>query len=214
MRAYLLNVFAVILMGLTAHVAVCLAGTQDSGPVLALRLVDNAETPVEVLDDAMAHVERIFQAAGIRMIRTGHGQTDPLESGPGVKRLELTLVLVGKEVSNVMCPEKTVTGLALANNGQGNRRAYVFGARVIAEAERATKKVRFLNRPKAWGLILGHVIAHEAGHLMLPHGSHTSSGIMRGRLEIRDIEDAVRGEVGFSRDHVNRIRAVLMGAAG
>ena len=44
------------------------------------------------------------------------------------------------------------------------------------------------------GLILGHVIAHEIGHLLLPYDSHATSGLMQGGW---DQEQARRAEMGW-----------------
>jgi hypothetical protein len=183
-------------------------------PVLALRVVDQAGTPLEILEDAMAHVGRIFQSAGIRTAWVGPSVQKPASYREArIKTLELTVVLVSEDVARAMCPQETVTGLALSNNGRGARRAYVFAGRVINEAERSLNQVQFLNRPKAWGLILGHVVAHEIGHLMLPHDSHVSSGIMRGRFEVRNVEEAVRGQYLFSQMQATVIRTALMSEA-
>jgi uncharacterized protein YqgC (DUF456 family) len=43
------------------------------------------------------------------------------------------------------------------------------------------------------GLILGHVIAHEIGHLLLPYNSHAQTGLMRGG---RDTQQAMRAATG------------------
>jgi hypothetical protein len=47
-------------------------------------------------------------------------------------------------------------------------------------------------------LILGFLIAHEIGHLILGPGAHTSSGIMQARWDPADLNRAIRGQIGFT----------------
>lgn len=44
--------------------------------------------------------------------------------------------------------------------------------------------MRFLHeRPLALPMVLGRIVAHEVGHLLLPDGSHSKTGIMRERMD-------------------------------
>ncbi len=56
--------------------------------------------------------------------------------------------------------------------------------------------------------ILGHVIAHEMGHLFLPHDSHTLRGVMRGRLDHAQWEGTANG-LAFTRDQAELIRSTV-----
>ena len=64
-----------------------------------------------------------------------------------------------------------VAGKALRGTG----RAYVYYQLVKSAAERHTHHV---------GTVLGMVIAHELGHLLLPPNSHAFAGIMRADLDL------------------------------
>ena len=107
-------------------------------------------------------------------------------------------------------PKKSVAGVALSNNGQGTRLAYVVVDRVLAQADAARRRIQGLALLLAQPLILGHVMAHEIGHLMLPHNNHTKSGLMKGQMEANDIEDARDGQLLFSADESEAIRTALM----
>ena len=56
--------------------------------------------------------------------------------------------------------------------------------------------------------VLGHVIAHEVGHLLLRQG-HTARGLMREEWFTRDLELARTGRLGFTPEQGARIRAQL-----
>jgi len=52
-------------------------------------------------------------------------------------------------------------------------------------------------------LILGCLLAHEIGHLLLGPGAHASSGIMQAKLQAADVTRAIRGQLVFTRAEVN-----------
>ena len=54
-------------------------------------------------------------------------------------------------------------------------RAYILTPRVAAVAARHRRD---------FDRLLGRVIAHEVGHLLLPPHSHSASGIMREKLDL------------------------------
>jgi len=62
-------------------------------------------------------------------------------------------------------------------------------------------------------VILGTVIAHEIGHLLLGTNSHSSKGIMRGQWEGSDLREAGEGKLGFTSEQARRLRAGLMDRA-
>lgn len=55
-------------------------------------------------------------------------------------------------------------------------------------------------------IILGSLIAHEIGHLLLRQNQHTASGIMRARWEIREIQLAVQGGLLFTPEQSGMLR--------
>jgi hypothetical protein len=57
--------------------------------------------------------------------------------------------------------------------------------------------------------LLGVVMAHEIGHLLLPPGSHVEYGLMRGRWDYRDIRDLNRLDLDFSAAQAEQIRGAL-----
>jgi hypothetical protein len=54
--------------------------------------------------------------------------------------------------------------------------------------------------------MLGHVIAHEIGHLLLNVQTHSASGIMRGRWDLWDVQNAIYGHFLFTRQQAETIR--------
>ena len=55
-------------------------------------------------------------------------------------------------------------------------------------------------------MILGCLMAHEIGHLLLGEGQHTASGIMQASWDILQVQNALRGTLGFSYQQARRMR--------
>jgi hypothetical protein len=52
-------------------------------------------------------------------------------------------------------------------------------------------------------------MAHEIGHLLLPSGSHSSRGLMRGDWNLEDLRQVDRRRLKFSAREGELIRDVL-----
>jgi hypothetical protein len=55
-------------------------------------------------------------------------------------------------------------------------------------------------------LVLGHAMAHEIGHLLLPAGAHSSWGIMQWKLSEKEWQRAAKGSLIFTREQAEQIR--------
>jgi hypothetical protein len=95
------------------------------------------------------------------------------------------------------------------------------GDRVHAEAmgystgDFATVSVEFAARIEESGMaqlheILGHIIAHEIGHLLLPGGKHSVSGIMRAKWGFTEWRLLRQGEFNFAPEQTRLMRAELL----
>ena len=71
-----------------------------------------------------------------------------------------------------------------------------YGPAAIISTERANRLARAHNG--ALYLVLGHVMAHELGHILLGEYPHSLSGIMRAQWSIRDWADMSRGWLLFT----------------
>jgi hypothetical protein len=63
------------------------------------------------------------------------------------------------------------------------------------------------------GLVLGDVIAHELGHLLLGSNAHSSSGIMAAELDREKIKAAGMGRLGFSPEQAARMHSTIFRAS-
>lgn len=181
-------------------------------PALSIKLISEGELSERTLIEAKQHVQRIFSDAGIEIEwSAGHG-------------LPVTVILLSRSAEKKVDPGcKMETGFALSD-GRGARRAYVFADRVSQLAWRRMRlatynafvsveeRTAMLHRKASEGLILGHVIAHEIGHLLLPHGAHSAAGIMSPQIDNGDFRKALDGNLVFSAEQSGLMRTAI-GAA-
>lgn len=57
--------------------------------------------------------------------------------------------------------------------------------------------------------LLGHVAAHEIGHLLLGANSHSSAGIMHARWTVEELASARVGSLVFLERETRRMKAKL-----
>jgi hypothetical protein len=63
------------------------------------------------------------------------------------------------------------------------------------------------------GELLGYVVIHELGHLLLGKGSHSSVGLMRAKWEVGELRQAARGNLSFTKSEMERMQARYWSAA-
>jgi hypothetical protein len=157
----------------------------ESGPAtLTLVVCDYAGVPADALSRAKAETARIYREIGI--------ETMWAECGTSVGSATLVNIL-----SRLM-----FEGLNAAENVLGRAASGTPMVRVLyPNVERVARN---WNKGKDLGTILGHVIAHEVGHTLLPVSSHSKSGIMRADL---DLQLAAQGRLLFTAGQGDLIRS-------
>jgi len=161
------------LIGLITLVLMCPpAAAEDSTQTLVLRVFNYAQVPVFDLQAAEEEATRIYHAAGISLVWVNPG-APPNESHRDA--LHLTVVLLNGVMAQRKIFEDQLGADILGRADQVTRRAYLFSHRISAvAAERSVDVVR----------VLGRVLAHEIGHMVLPEPGHAERGIMREKLDL------------------------------
>ena len=193
-----------VLLGWIAGLA--LMGRSASGqrldiPSVSIRIDDYAAVPSRHLARAQDDVTQLFAAIGVETVWVGaHGVSSVAsQTLPAVSRrpADLTIIVLGPEMVEKLAPPEDVVGAAPCTTTERGRVAYVFypRLRMIATGSRE-------NDPDLMGL----VIAHELGHLLLPYGSHSDEGVMRGRWEVRELQRLDVRQLGFTPFQAQQIR--------
>jgi hypothetical protein len=114
---------------------------------------------------------RIYAASGVRTIWT-EGTVDPRAALDGMRHVAVVILgAARRDPSSIEDLDPSVLGKA----ARGAGRVYIHHPRVVFTAQRGARDV---------GTLLGMVIAHEVGHLLLPNNSHSAGGIMRADLSL------------------------------
>ncbi len=172
--------------------------------VLRLQVSAYVRLPEGALARAQQQVDRIFRRAGVVPVWVDAqvcGDNPALSScRPWIRLYILPRSFVVWDTS--------VMGLADNKAGLGPR-AYVFYDRLRCLVERHTRKQE---RRSTIAAVLGHVIAHELGHLLLPTANdHSRVGVMQARWTSNVLQRARSGSLGFTGEQARLIRTELDG---
>jgi len=162
----LVMVFGVVVTALTTPPACA-----EPFPTLRVLIVNDARVRPDILARAKVETARIYAEAGVditwvdpEQVRLGFDLRAVVKSGTQVSRLGRTT---------------DVTGVAMTTPDVPGGTAFAFYDKVQHFA---------LQKGFSTEQILGLVMAHELGHLLLGPGSHSADGLMRKEWEGRDLD--------------------------
>jgi hypothetical protein len=160
------------IVAFTAQSRVFAHQSDDRDRVSVLVRVDNvANVPVDVLRLSEARASAVFGEIAVQL----EWIDGPTANHDGVTA-QYTVVIMARGAAEGKATQEGLTDAVVGEAALLAHRAYIFYDRIAA--------LRVVH-PRDLGSILGDVIAHELGHLMLPANSHSASGIMRAGLELR-----------------------------
>ncbi len=176
---------------------------------ITVRIYDYAHVSRGILMAAEAEATEILRKAGIETVwaecsvREERSQIDPAcqrEFGP----TDLHLIMLARAMAKRLDFRDAELGRAPAPTeiapGSYGRVFYVFYDRVNRLVE---------GRDISEAQILGHAIAHEIGHVLLPVLGHTSTGVMRARWSGKDLQSVARGNLHFAPEEAQQLRAAV-----
>jgi hypothetical protein len=145
-------------------------------PTISIGLDDYAEVPVGQLIRAKLDVARAYRDAGVEIAWRETRHLSP-RAPPAMTpwRPSLTIIILNPDMVTRLGPPPSALGATPTTLNEPGRIAYVFYSRF------PSSNVGDDNE------ILSFVIAHEIGHLLLPVGSHSNTGIMRGQWLVREL---------------------------
>ena len=169
------------------------AGEERSGRA-AVRIYNYAEVDPEVLRRAEAETARVFRQAGVELQWIEFDMSGAADKAPVVP-------------SDV--PVYNLRLLSKSMAGRLPRPARKFGIALQIDAFLFVHRIRDLARDSGFPLplVLGHIMAHELGHLLLGENSHSTAGIMSETLRQGEFERAAMGGLLFANDEARRMRS-------
>ncbi len=151
------------------------------------RIVRSDRSPAE------AEVTRIYARAGVRTIwATGEDQA-------GAPGLHVRVQLLSRDMAMQKIRTERLADTVFGRAAREARRAYIFTHRIASLALRHSDDFKRL---------LGRVVAHEVGHLVLPIDSHADRGIMQANIGMDPKSDS-----DFTTEQGVAIRSMLLAAS-
>jgi hypothetical protein len=165
-------------------------------PVLAevrvpILLFDYAGVSPSALGGAKATASRILGEAGIHAEFVDCDPVNGCQNPPGA----LQVRIITKEMAKLAAASKTCLGYSLVANGSG----FVASAFYHRAQESERENIAGL------GSILGAILAHEIGHLLLGDNKHARDGIMRPVWDRETLRSIARGRLLFTEAQAGRI---------
>ena len=172
---------------------------------LQVRLYDYARLSPAMIEWATEDAKEVLSEAGIPTrwldcsMSLSDEELDPacrVPSGPTVVVLK---ILPREMAERFTVPEGSFGFAVLSDKANG------FGSQAVVFYHRVNELAADMDSYRS--VALGHILAHEIGHLLLGSGSHSNQGIMKATWQNGDLEKAIRGKFRFTPKQAKRMRA-------
>jgi hypothetical protein len=180
--------------------------TTGEPPTLTIRLFNYAEAPAVLLDAAAEIGGQIFSRAGIDTVwvicakSPDQPRHPSCDESPGKSVVYVNIL--NREMSAKLGTDPDAFGLAFTSDIEFGQFATVFYHRVDE-----------LERRWARDAVMGHILAHEIGHLLLGFGGHARHGIMSPRWTKAKLMEAEHGSLNFDKSRARRMRQQVLARA-
>jgi hypothetical protein len=171
-------------------------------PYFTVAVCDQVTLSSQILASARQQSIDIFRKAGVDVTWIDLDVGSKCAVPAGIRNC-FVMVILPKAPKDAASPE----AMGHAPNRTGwIPRAYVFYNWVQIMVDIVERK-HFAEEGR--GILLGHAIAHELGHLLLPERPHSLRGIMSTEWHYSHWEDAVAGRLLFNDAEAKAIRGEL-----
>jgi hypothetical protein len=171
---------------------------------LTVSVFNDAGVAPSVLADARIRADLILRRAGIALSWLDCGTPGNWLPNSGCTTLSYPQHLSVRLVSKRGASAQDTFGQSFQDaHGEGNYAVIYFG---VLASSKSAEVIRS-------GDLLGFVIAHELGHLLLGLDSHSPTGLMCPLWQSVEIHQAARGNLFFTEQQQERIRSRFLTAA-
>jgi hypothetical protein len=187
-------------LGLLTLASPASASEGRTAPQVTIYLYDDAGLSEQVLAQAEEEATRIFRRAAIDTLWVGCKLLKPAPHGdPKCQAAKAPFHLVLRIVP-WSSKREHVFGIAfLSAEGQG-----IYSDVFYESAEKLHKQWH-----ASLSRVLGHVMAHEIGHLLLGTNAHSSMGIMRPNWQIQELRSLQMGRLLFTSEQARSMGTKL-----
>ena len=179
---------------------------------VSISLFNDAYVPSEVLDAAEARTTRILRHAGIAItwINCSASNTAVAPAEPDSQVSVCSSISYPRHLSVRIVPlpraaSEDTFGQSFQDQSGNGCYSDIYFSRVLLSNARS-----LLSRAE----ILGYVMAHEVGHLLLGLNSHSQTGVMRAHWQPDDLRRAAKGDLLFTAEQAVLMRSHLVATEG
>jgi hypothetical protein len=170
------------------------AGENADPSTIHVLLHDDAGVPAETVERARQEVSGVFRRSKISF------EWISVDACAG----SCFIIRIVSKPIGAKSRNPNVVGIAPGTRELRGKLAFVFYDRIrVYSAELGLEASQ----------MLGHVMAHELGHLLLPYGAHSVAGIMRPSWDRSQVTHAAAGILAFTADQAVLIRERLQASA-
>jgi hypothetical protein len=174
----------------------------DNRPLVTIRLRNQADLPLGAIRVAIKIAEKVLHGAGVHAVQWNLSTaTEKVSCGDSLFEANYCINVLSNEIEVTVPIASNGLGFVLNHPHDGvGRTAWVLYPRVKAFSRR-----NWLDPNR----LLGYVLAHELGHLLLGSAKHSEHGLMRGAWQSRDLHLAEQGALYFADSEAKTIRAAF-----
>jgi hypothetical protein len=193
MRAAILS-FALV-VALSAPERAAAAVDPEPSDAVRVRIIDEASVEQAVLNEALGEAIRIYRSLSIEFVW--------MHAEDRMHEREFIIKIVRKSLGGSTATDRAL-GITPMSGDHGGHHSWLFYQRIEDRAKVLTLSC---------GALLGAVLAHEIGHLLLPKDSNSDSGLMRRTWDRQYMQRAMWGVLKFSPKEEALIRSKLQNSA-
>ena len=185
-------------MGLLFAQSTAAGPEKPSGTIrLKVSVFNDAQVPQFVLREAEERAQAVFDEAGVSLTWLDCGTPGHWNPELSCKDVVYPTHLSVRLVAGKQLASGDIFGQSFLNEkGEGN---YANIYLTPLSSARALQLVRE-------GDLLGYVVVHELGHLLLGKDSHSGEGLMRAKWEVGELREAAKGNLLFTKSETDRMR--------
>jgi hypothetical protein len=193
-----------LFMSIVPRVVSAAAPNTNSTPVsLTVSIFNDADVPPSVLQQAENRARAVMSDAGVSLTWLDCGVPGQWRAELGCQAIAFPTHFSVRLVAGRKAVSDDTFGQSYLNErGEGNY------ANVYVTPLSSARTLSVIQE----GDLLGYVVAHELGHLLLGKESHSAGGLMRARWKVAELQEGVRGNLVFSRGEAGKIRSRYLAA--
>ena len=164
---------------------------------VTVSVFNDAAVPTSVLAEAQERATAVMNQAGVSLTWLDCGAPGSRAPESGCSAIAFPQHFSVRLVSKATPSKADIFGQSFQDEaGEGNY------AVVYYPGLAGSKVAETLHT----GKLLGLVVAHEVGHLLLGRNSHSADGVMAAVWQVSEMRRATQGNLFFSREQADQIR--------